>query len=122
NEKLASLGRVAAGVSHEINNPVAYVTNNLTVLRRDTQAAIAVLDAYRAGRPEEAARLAEEADLPYFREHFARTFDKSLEGLRRVRDIVANLRDFARLDEAEVKEGDLNAGVPSGGGLVRHEA
>src|SRR4029453_16694144 len=45
-EKLASLGRLAAGVAHEINNPIAYVTNNLAVIRRDTQAALAALDAH----------------------------------------------------------------------------
>src|SRR5215470_11746380 len=49
-EKLASLGRLAAGVAHEINNPIAYVTNNLAVLRRDMRSALDVLDAYRRGR------------------------------------------------------------------------
>jgi signal transduction histidine kinase len=122
NEKLASLGRVAAGVAHEVNNPVAYVTNNLAVLRRDTQAALAALDAFRAGRPDEAARIEEEADLGYFRENFARTFDKSLEGLQRVRDVVKNLRDFARLDEAEFKDVDLNAALASAIEIVRYEA
>src|SRR6516225_727616 len=70
-EKLASLGRVAAGLAHEINNPVAYVTNNLVVLRRDMQAALAALDAYRQGNPAEAARLEEEGDVAYFQENFA---------------------------------------------------
>src|SRR5262249_45481818 len=108
-EKLASLGRLAAGVSHEINNPLAYVTNNLAVLRRDMPAALEVLDAYRRGRPvleradpalaAEAARLEQEADLDYFKINCARICDKSLDGLQRVRDIVNNLRDFARLDE-----------------------
>jgi signal transduction histidine kinase len=120
-EKLASLGRVAAGVAHEINNPVAYVTNNVTVLRRDMQAALGVLDAYREGRAAEAERLTEEADLAYFRAHFGRTCDKTLEGLQRVRDIVRNLRDFARLDEAEFKEADLNAGLESAAEILRHE-
>src|SRR5579871_4431665 len=46
-EKLASLGQLAAGMAHEINNPVAYVTNNLAVLRRDVPAALEVLDKYR---------------------------------------------------------------------------
>src|SRR5262249_982838 len=49
-EKLASLGQLAAGVAHEINNPIAYVSNNLTVLQRDVRAALDVLNTYRAGR------------------------------------------------------------------------
>jgi two-component system NtrC family sensor kinase len=121
NEKLASLGRVAAGVAHEINNPIAYVTNNVTVLRRDMLAALAALDAYRDGRAADAARLEDEADLAYFHANFTRTCDKTLEGLQRVRDIVRNLRDFARLDEAEFKEADLNAALASAAEILRHE-
>jgi signal transduction histidine kinase len=121
-EKLASLGRLAAGMAHEINNPLAYVTNNLAVLRRDTQAALDALDAYRRGDPAEAARLEAESDLGYFRENFVRTCATSLEGLQRVRDIVRNLRDFARLDEAEFKEADLTAALASAVEIVRHQA
>jgi signal transduction histidine kinase len=121
NEKLASLGRLAAGVAHEINNPIAYVTNNLAVLRRDTRAALDALDAYRRGDAAGAARLEEKADLAYLRENFARTCDTTLEGLQRVRDIVRNLRDFARLDEAEFKEADLNAALQSAAEIVRHQ-
>jgi len=130
-EKLASLGQLAAGVAHEINNPIAYVTNNLAVLRRDVPAAMEVLAIYRAAHerlaevaPEVAAvaaRREEEIDLPYILENLDRQFATSLEGLQRVRDIVRNLRDFARLDEADLKEADLNAGLLSTLEILHHE-
>jgi signal transduction histidine kinase len=130
-EKLASLGQLAAGLAHEVNNPVAYVTNNLAVLRRDVLATMDLLDKYREGReklalaaPEtaaEAERIEQEIDLAYIQENLARQFDRSLEGLARVRDIVVNLRDFARLDEAEFKEADVNAGIESTVEILRYE-
>ncbi len=110
-------------MAHEINNPIAYVINNLAVLRRDLQVVLAVLDKWGEGRealsrcePEladELARLEQESDLAYFRQNHGRMFDRSAEGLQRIRAIVQNLRDFARLDEAEYKEVDLNAAVLS---------
>ncbi|HEX8201535.1 MAG TPA: response regulator [Isosphaeraceae bacterium] len=130
-ENLASLGQLAAGMAHEINNPLAYVTNNLAVLRRDALAALDVLDTYRAGRDclaqaepalaAEVARLEEAIDLPYLRASLPRQLEKSLEGLKRVRDVVNNLRDFARLDGAEFEEADPNAAVATTVEMLRHE-
>jgi two-component system NtrC family sensor kinase len=130
-QNLASLGQLAAGMAHEINNPLAFVMNNLSVLQRDTRGVLDVLDVYRGGRERlerldpglaaEAARREEEIELDYVQANLGRLLDKSLEGLRRVRDIVHNLRDFARLDEAEFKEVDLNAALTSTIEVLRHE-
>ncbi len=130
-EKMASLGQLAAGMAHEINNPVAYVANNLAVLRRDVSSVMEILELYRQRPealaqvdPELAARAAaseRDADLEWIQENLSRLFQTSLDGLGRVREIVNNLRDFARLDEAERDAIDLNAALKSTVQILRHE-
>jgi len=130
-EKLASLGQLAAGMAHEINNPVAYVTNNLAVLNRDVRSVVDVLQAYRRAAealaqvdPQLAAELRElEAanDLAWIEENLPRLFASSLEGLGRVRNIVQNLREFARLDSAELDALDLNAALTSTLEVLAHD-
>jgi signal transduction histidine kinase len=92
---------------------------------------VKVLEMYQTGRHvlERAdpdlvagiARLEEENDLAWTQENLPKLFDASLEGLRRVRDIIKKLRDFARLDEAELDELDVNAALNSTVDVLRRE-
>jgi len=135
-EKLASLGLLSAGVAHEINNPLAYVTNNLAVLERDVRGLAVVLAAYEEARPtlesanpevaERIARLTLENDLPYIQENLGPILKSTRQGAKRVSDIVQNLRGFARLDQAAVDRVDLNAAIAAclelfRGRLERHQ-
>jgi two-component system, NtrC family, sensor kinase len=128
-EKLASLGLMSAGVAHEINNPLAYVANNLAVLERDIRGLTALVAAYEAAqatlesaRPDLAARvaqLAEEIDLPYVKEHIEQMVGSTRQGVKRVADIVQNLRGFARLDQAAVDRVNLHDAITSSLELIR---
>jgi len=128
-DKMASIGQLAAGVAHEINNPVGFVSSNLHTLRQYIESLLRLVDAQaRAGAaPEDAAtqaelqRIADEVELDYLKEDLPQLLDESADGLARVKKIVQDLKDFSRVDQSDWQQADLNAGLESTLNVVRNE-
>jgi two-component system NtrC family sensor kinase len=113
-EKLAAIGRLSAGVAHEINNPLAFVANNLTVLERDCKGLLKLLEAYECRRPasttpadQDLQAVADEIDLEYILANLDRLFQRTKDGLDRVTRIVQSLRGHARIAPIQHQEVSL---------------
>ncbi|TAK91353.1 MAG: ATPase [Burkholderiaceae bacterium] len=128
-DKMASIGQLAAGVAHEINNPIGYVYSNLTSLNRYIDEMMHLLNKYEqleinlngAAGLDEIRQLKTGIDLNYLRQDLPALMSESQEGIARVKKIVQDLKDFSHVDEAEWIWTDLRHGLNSTLNIVHNE-
>jgi two-component system NtrC family sensor kinase len=121
-EKLASLGMLTAGIAHEINNPINFVTSSVPPLRRDIdQTFQALVELERIGlssssffdKKEEIEKTKENLEIDYIKEEIQSLLMGIEEGANRTAGIVKSLRIFSRVDEDDLKTADINLGMQS---------
>jgi len=118
NEKMVSLGQLAAGVAHELNNPAGFIYGNMEVLRECAAGLERLLGFYDgaalpAAVADGAALLKREIDYENTLADLHTVIEDCTSGAERIRDVVQNLRTFSRLDEAEFKKVDIHEGIDS---------
>lgn len=124
-EKMASLGQLTAGIAHEINNPINFITSNIQPLKRDIKDYEELLEFFEDVNPENLAAKMEilkskKDDYDYLKTEVQMLLDGMEEGAKRTAEIVKNLKVFSHIDKAQLSPYSVNEGIISTLKLINH--
>ena len=127
-EKLASIGQLAAGIAHEINNPVGFINSNISAMERYINELYEILKLYGlhqellpADIQQNIDNIKQKLEYDYIREDLTDLIKESKEGVTRVKDIVQDLKDFSHVNEKVWAYSDLHHGITSTLNIVKNE-
>ncbi|MCC5605733.1 GAF domain-containing protein [Nostoc sp. CHAB 5834] len=122
-EKMSSLGQLVAGIAHEINNPVNFIYGNINHVNDYAQDLLSILDLYLQSTSNPSPEIRDRAfeiDLEFLIEDLPKTLSSMKIGIDRIRQIVLSLRNFSRLDQAEMKPVNIHEGIDSTLLILQH--
>lgn len=122
-EKMSSLGKMVAGIAHEINNPINFVDANLNHTKHHIADLLDLIQTYQVSYPNPNSKIidkVDEIDLPFIQDDLPKIMTSMKNGSDRIRDIVLSLRSFSRLDESAYKQVDLHQGIEDTLMLLQH--
>ncbi|WP_341525580.1 ATP-binding protein [Nostoc sp. UHCC 0302] len=122
-EKMSSLGQLVAGIAHEINNPVNFIYGNIKYLKEYTQDLLTLIHLYQEFYPQphpQIEALSNKNDVKFIIDDLTKILSSIEVGANRIYEIVLNLRNFSRLDEAGMKPVDIHQGIDSTLLILQH--
>ena len=122
-EKMSALGQMVAGIAHEINNPITFISSNIVHAREYFSALLEMLDIYQQQYPNPSSVIQEkfeELEIKYLSEDLEKLLNSMQTGGERISKIILGLRNFSRLDESQMKEVDIHEGLENSLMILQH--
>ncbi|NET45733.1 ATP-binding sensor histidine kinase [Okeania sp. SIO2B3] len=122
-EKMSALGQMVGGIAHEINNPITFISSNITYARKYFHDLLEILDLYKqnySGSNSVIEEKLEELELEFLCDDLEKLLDSMQTGSNRISKIILGLRNFSRLDESDMKDVDIHEGLENTLMILQH--